>query len=117
MNFELTEEQQAIKTQARDLASRFDDAYWRRCDSGHEFPWEFYRAFAEAGWLGLAIPQEYGGAGLGLPEASLLWEGVAASGAAMKGASALNLTIFGRSPGCKHGTEDLRRRTLPGAGA
>src|SRR5262249_715974 len=86
MDFELTESQEAIRTQARALAARFDDGYWRRCDAAHEFPWEFYQAFAEAGWLGIAIPPEYGGAGLGITEASLLLEEVAASGAAMNGA-------------------------------
>ena len=82
MNFEPTEAQQQIRAQARALAGRFDDAYWRRCDSQHEFPWEFYQAFAAAGWLGIAIPEAYGGAGLGIDEASILLEEVSASGAA-----------------------------------
>ncbi|MBI2759875.1 MAG: acyl-CoA/acyl-ACP dehydrogenase [Chloroflexi bacterium] len=117
MDFELTEEQRAIREQARALAGKFDDVYWRRCDSEHTFPWEFYHAFAEAGWLGIAIPRELGGAGLGITEASLLLEEVAASGAAMNGATALHLTIFGLNPVVRHGTEDLRRRILPEAAA
>jgi acyl-CoA dehydrogenase len=117
MDFELTEAQQAIREQARALASKFDDAYWRRCDSEHRFPWEFYQAFAEAGWLGIAMPPEYGGAGLGITEASLLMEEVAASGAAMNGATALHLTIFGLNPVVRHGTEDLKQRVLPDAAA
>ena len=68
MDFELTEEQQQIRLQARALAGRFDDAYWRQCDKEHEFPWAYYQAFADAGWLGIAIPPEYGGAGLGITE-------------------------------------------------
>ena len=117
MDFELSEAQQAIREQARALAAKFDDAYWRRCDSEHQFPWEFYQAFADAGWLGIAIPTELGGAGLGISEAALLLEEVAASGAAMNGATSLHLTIFGLNPVVRHGTEELRRRILPEAAA
>lgn len=117
MDFELTEAQEAVRTQARALAARFGDDYWRRCDAEHAFPWEFYQAFAEAGWLGIAIPPEYGGAGLGITEASLLLEEVAASGAAMNGATALHLTIFGLNPVVRHGSADLKQRVLPEAAA
>ncbi len=117
MDFEPTEEQQQVRIQARALAARFDDAYWRRCDKEHEFPWGFYQAFADAGWLGIAIPTEFGGAGLGITEASILLEEVAASGAAMNGATALHLTIFGLNPVVKHGSEELRQRVLPEAAA
>jgi acyl-CoA dehydrogenase len=117
MDFELTEAQQAIREQARALATKFDDAYWRRCDAQHQFPWEFYQAFAEAGWLGIAIPPAYGGVGLGITEASLLLEEVAASGAAMNGATALHLTIFGLNPVVRHGSEELKQRILPDAAA
>jgi acyl-CoA dehydrogenase len=117
MDFAPTEEQEQIRLQARALAARFDDAYWRRCDKAHEFPWDFYQAFADAGWLGIAIPAEYGGAGLGISEASILLEEVAASGAAMNGATALHLTIFGLNPVVRHGTEELKQRILPEAAA
>jgi acyl-CoA dehydrogenase len=117
MDFALTDEQEQIRGQARALAARFGDEYWRRCDGEHRFPWEFYEAFAEAGWLGIAIPPEHGGAGLGITEASLLLEEVAASGAAMNGATALHLTIFGLNPVVRHGTDDLKRRVLPEAAA
>lgn len=117
MDFALTEAQEHIRREARSLASRFDDAYWRECDKEHRFPWEFYQAFAEAGWLGVAIPTEYGGVGLGITEASILLEEVAASGAAMNGATALHLTIFGLNPVVKHGSEELKQRTMPVAAA
>jgi acyl-CoA dehydrogenase len=97
----------------RELASRFDDDYWLERDRDHEFPWDFYNAVAEAGWLGIAIPREHGGAGLGLVEASILVGEIAASGAAMNGCSALHLTLFGMNPVVKHGTPELRRRVLP----
>ncbi len=117
MDFELTEAQQQIRVQARALAARFDDAYWRRCDKAHEFPWDFYQAFADGGWLGVAIPPEYGGAGLGITEASILLEEVSASGAAMNGATALHLTIFGLNPVVRHGSAELKQRILPEAAA
>jgi acyl-CoA dehydrogenase len=115
MDFELTPEQEALRQQVRELAARFDDAYWAERDERHEFPWEFYNAFAEGGWLGIAIPEAYGGSGLGILEASLLVEEIAASGAAMNGCSALHLTIFGLNVLVKHGSEDQRRATLPAA--
>ena len=117
VDFALTEAQEQIRREARALAARFDDAYWRECDKEHRFPWEFYQAFADAGWLGIAIPVEYGGAGLGITEASILLEEVAASGAAMNGATALHLTIFGLNPVVKHGSADLKERTMPAAAA
>src|SRR3990170_649056 len=115
MDFELTTEEQDIQSQARTLASKFDDQYWLNCDNEHAFPWEFYRAFAAGGWLGIAIPEEYGGAGLGITEASLVIQEITASGACMSGASAVHMNIFGLNPVVKHGTPELKQRTLPPA--
>ena len=66
MDFQLTDEQEEIRKQVRALCSRFPDEYWRERDESGEFPWEFYRAIADGGWLGITIPREYGGAGLGI---------------------------------------------------
>src|SRR5919205_1791430 len=115
MDFELTSEQEALRQQVRERAARFDDTYWATRDERHEFPWDFYNAFAAGGWLGIAIPEAYGGSGLGILEASLLLEEIAASGAAMNGCSALHLTIFGLNVLVKHGSEDQRRTILPAA--
>ena len=95
------------------MCADFDDDYWRRCDREHEFPWDFYRAMADGGWIGIAIPEAYGGGGRGITEASIVVEEVAASGAAMNGASAIHLSIFGMGPVVKHGSDELRRRVLP----
>ena len=95
MHFELSTDQQALRAGARELAGSFSDEYWSECDAQQRFPWEFYRAFAEGGWLGVAIPEQYGGGGLGVLEAALLLEEVAASGAGMNGCSTMHLTIFG----------------------
>lgn len=115
MDFQLTEEQVLLSTAVRELARAFDDEYWARCDDKHEFPWEFYDAFARAGWLGIAIPEEYGGGGQGIFEAALMLEEIASSGAGMNGCSTMHLTIFGLNTIVKHGSEELRREILPAA--
>lgn len=104
---------EAIRAGVRRVCADFDDDYWRRCDTDHEFPWDFYRAMADGGWIGIAIPEAYGGGGRGITEASIVVEEVAASGAAMNGASAIHLSIFGMGPVIKHGSDELRRRVLP----
>ena len=80
MSFELSEDQELIRKSVRELAARFDDQYWMEKDQRHEFPQEFYDAVAQGGWLGMTIPEEYGGHGLGITEATLLAEEVARSG-------------------------------------
>ena len=82
-------------------------------DENEEFPTEFYNAMAEGGWVGLAIPSEYGGGGAGISEASVLLEEIAASGAAMNGASAVHTSIFGMNPVIKHGSEEMKQKYLP----
>jgi len=115
MHFELTAEQQQLRAGARELARSFSDEYWAERDEKGEFPWEFYEAFAKSGWLGIAIPEQYGGGGLGILEASLLLEEIAASGAGMNGCSTMHLTIFGLNTIVKHGSEELRQEILPAA--
>ena len=113
MNFELNPAQEEIVRQVQALCQHFPDEYWREKDSSHEFPHEFHHAIAQAGYLGIAIPEQYGGSGLGITEAALLMREVAASGGAMNAASAIHLTIFGMSPVIHHGSEELKRRYLP----
>ena len=98
LNFTLSEDQETIRRAVAELAASFDEEYWLEKDAKHEFPWEFYKAFADAGWLGIAVPEAYGGSGLGILEASLLLEEVSASGAGMNGASSMHLSIFGMHP-------------------
>ncbi|MCZ6616732.1 MAG: acyl-CoA/acyl-ACP dehydrogenase [Gammaproteobacteria bacterium] len=113
MDFEITEEQQLIRDAVKKVCTGFPDEYWSKCDSEHRFPWDFYNAMAEGGWLGIAIPEAYGGSGRGITEASLVLEEVAASGAAMNGASGLHLSIFGMHPVVRHGTEEMKQTYLP----
>ncbi|MFJ2766439.1 acyl-CoA dehydrogenase family protein [Streptomyces sp. NPDC087300] len=115
MDFALSAEQEDIRRAVAALAARFPDSYWADHDERAAFPREFYDAFAEAGWLGMAIPEEYGGGGLGILEASLLLQEVAASGAGMNGCSTMHLTIFGLNTLVKHGSPELRGEILPRA--
>ncbi|HJQ59914.1 MAG TPA: acyl-CoA dehydrogenase family protein [Vineibacter sp.] len=113
MQFGLSEQQLAIRDSVTKLCARFDDAYWLKKDKEGGFPDDFYKAMAEAGWLGIAMPEEYGGAGLGITEAALLMQTVAGSGAGFSGASAIHLNIFGPNPIVVFGTEEQKRRILP----
>ncbi|PXW27723.1 acyl-CoA dehydrogenase family protein [Nocardia sp. 348MFTsu5.1] len=113
MNFDLTEDQELIRKSVAELAGRFDDQYWMEKDLAHEFPKEFYKAIADGGWLGMTMPEEYGGHGLGITEATLLLEAVSRSGGAMNAASSIHLSIFGMHPVVVHGSEELKARTLP----
>jgi acyl-CoA dehydrogenase len=115
LDFALNEDQQRLRNAVREIAAAYSDEYWAERDTKHEFPWEFYNTFAEGGWLGIAIPEEYGGGGLGVLEASLLLEEVAASGAGMNGCSTMHLTIFGLNTIVKHGSPRLREEVLPRA--
>lgn len=115
MNFELTEDQAFIKKAVAEQCRKFSDEYWAEHDHENKFPYEFYKEFADAGWLGIAIPEEYGGSGLGVFEASILLEEIAASGAGMNGCSTLHLTIFGLNTIVKHANEEVRKEILPRA--
>ena len=113
MDFELSEDQATIRRAVAELAAKFDDQYWMEKDAAHEFPTEFYKAFADGGWLGITTPEQYGGHGFGITEAALLLEEVSASGAGMNGASSMHLSIFGMHPVIVHGSEELKRQNLP----
>jgi len=113
MDFTPDPDEELIREAVGAVCARFDDAYWSERDARHEFPWEFYAAMAEGGWIGIAIPEAYGGGGRGIAEASVVLEEVAASGAAMNGCSAVHLSIFGMHPVVLHGSEEMRRRYLP----
>ena len=113
MEFSETDEHRLIRDSVRKVCADFPDEYWAEKDEAHEFPWEFYRAMAGGGWLGIAIPEAYGGSGRGLTEASIVLEEVAASGAAMNGCSALHLSIFGMHPVVRHGSEAMKQAYLP----
>ena len=113
MDFALTAEQQQIRDEVLKLCARFDDGYWLERDRTATFPDAFFAAMAEGNWLGIAMPEAYGGAGLGITEAAILMQAVAESGACMSGASAIHLNIFGLNPVVVYGTEAQKQRMLP----
>lgn len=113
MDFSLSEEQLAIQRAVQDTVARFDDDYWLQRDREGGFPEDFYRSMAEAGWLGIAMPTEHGGAGLGILEAALMMEAVSGSGAGLSGASAIHMNVFGLHPVVVHGSEAQKARWLP----
>ena len=113
MTFALTAEQLEIREAVARLCQRFGDDYWLQKDNEGGFPHEFHQAMAEAGWLGVAMPEEYGGSGLGITEAALVMQAVAQSGAGFSGASAVHMNIFGLHPIVVFGSDEQKRRFLP----
>ncbi|HEX2512373.1 MAG TPA: acyl-CoA dehydrogenase family protein [Xanthobacteraceae bacterium] len=113
MEFSFSAEQQAIGAAIEKICARFPDEYWLARDREGAFPHDFHRAFAEQGWLGIAIPQAYGGSGLGVTEAAVMMQTVAQSGAGLSGASSLHMNIFGLSPVVEFGTDEQKKRMLP----
>ncbi|OZF25684.1 acyl-CoA dehydrogenase [Rhodococcus sp. 14-2496-1d] len=113
MNFEISDDHKDIRQAVAALGRRFPDNYWMEKDQKHEFPTEFYEAFADGGWLGVCVPEEYGGMGMGITEASIILEEVAASGGAVSACTAVHGSIFGLEPVIKFGDENMKREVLP----
>lgn len=113
MDFSPNPLQEDIRSAVRDMMEPFDDQYWMEHDNSKEFPWDFYNAVAKAGWLGITIPEEYGGGGLGVTEAAIVEQEISASGGGMNACSAVHIGIFGFDPIIRHGSEELKKRFLP----
>jgi len=113
MNFDLTEQQVAIQDAIRKICDQFDDDYWLARDTQGDFPEDFVKAITDGGWLGIAMPEAYGGAGLGIADAAILAHTIARSGAGMSGASSVHLNLFGPNPIVVFGTEEQKARLLP----
>src|SRR5207302_7523456 len=113
MDFALTEQQEMIRKEVATLAGSFSLDYWLEKDRKHEYPWDFVKAFARAGWLGAIIPEAYGGSGLGVTEAAILLHEICAAGAGTSGASPIHFYMFPPMPVIKHGSEALKRKYLP----
>jgi len=113
MEFAFTEEQDQIRDAIRKICARFDDAYWLKKDKDGGFPSELHQALAKDGWLGVAMPEEYGGSGLGITEAAVMMQAIAESGAGFSGASAVHMNIFGLNPVVVFGNKSQKQRMLP----
>jgi len=110
---DLSEDQSSIRDSVARICAKYDDAFWARTDETGQFPEAFAADLAAGGWLGVAMPEAVGGAGLGLVEASIVMQTIAESGAGFSGASAVHLNIFGPMPIVKFGTAEQQRRFLP----
>ncbi|WP_028710062.1 acyl-CoA dehydrogenase family protein [Paracoccus pantotrophus] len=108
-----TEDLAAIRDGVAAVCSRFDDEYWSACDRDARFPEEFHRAMAEGGWLGVTMPEEYGGAGLGVTAAATVMHEVARGGGGMAAASSIHINMFGPHPIVVHGTDEQKSAWIP----
>jgi len=113
MDITLSADHRAIEENAGRVVARFGDDYWTEVDSTPRFPVEFHEAMADAGWLGIAMPVEFGGAGLGVTEAAILMHTVAKGGGGYAAASSIHLNIFGPHAIVVHGSDEQKRRILP----
>jgi acyl-CoA dehydrogenase len=106
------DDEREIRTSLRKVLSKYPDEYWMQHDADHEFPWDFYREMAAAGWIGICIPAQYGGGGAGVQEAALLLEEVTGNGGALNAGTTVQVALFGLEPVVKYGSEDQRERFL-----
>ena len=113
MDFAFSPEQERIREAIAKLCTRFGDDYWLKRDREGGFPADFHQALAQDGWLGIAMPEEYGGAGLGIAEAAVMMQAIAESGAGFSGASAVHMNIFGLNPVVVFGNQEQKSRMLP----
>lgn len=113
MDFSLSEDHRAIRDGVNAVVRRFDDEYWLARDEDGAFPREFHRAMAEAGWLGITMPTEYGGSGLGVTEACIMMHEIASHGGGMAAASCVHINLFGPHPIVVFGNDEQRQRWVP----
>ena len=113
MNFQLSREQESIRDAIEKICRGFDDKYWLERDKDGDFPEEFFQQLARDGWLGVCIPEQYGGSGLKVADAAIMMEAIARSGAGMSGASAVHINVFGLNPVVVFGNDAQKRRMLP----
>ena len=113
MDFQLSAEQEAIREAVQKICAGFGDDYWLRKDREGGFPEDFYQAIAAGGWLGICIPEAYGGAGLGVTEAAIMMRTISEAGGGMSAASAIHINVFGLNPVVVFGTDEQKKRMLP----
>jgi acyl-CoA dehydrogenase len=113
MDFSLTDEQESIRAAIGEICAQFGVEYWLQKDREGGFPHELHQALARDGWLGVCIPEQYGGSGLGITEAAIMMQAIAESGAGMSGASCVHINIFGLNPVVVFGSEEQKQRWLP----
>lgn len=113
IGIEVTDERRQIVDNVKRICERFDDEFWLEKENKHEFPHEFHAAMAEAGWLGITMPEEYGGANLGVTDAALLMQTIGNSAGAISACSTIHINLFGPHAMVKHGTKEQKDRMIP----
>jgi acyl-CoA dehydrogenase len=113
VHFALTADQEAIRYAIGKVCARFDDDYWLARDRDATFPLDFHAAFAQDGWLGICMPEQYGGSALGVTDAAIMMQAISESGAGQSGASAVHMNIFGLNPVVVFGSDEQKQRFLP----
>ena len=113
MNFAQNDDHEAIRKGVAAVVAKFGDEYWLERDDDGRFPTEFHRAMADGGWLGLTMPEEYGGAGLGVTEAMIMMHEVASHGGGMAAASTVHINLFGPHPIVVFGSDEQKKRWIP----
>jgi acyl-CoA dehydrogenase len=113
MDFAFTPEQCSIDEEVRRVCADFSDDYWTKCEEQSRFPHEFHAAMAKGGWLGITMPEELGGAGLGVLEAAIMMQAVTSSGGGYSAASTIHINLFGPHAIVVHGTVEQKKRWLP----
>lgn len=113
MSFELSDDHRAIVDGVDAVCRRFDVDYWRNCEEEVKFPFEFHKAMADGGWLGITMPEEQGGSGLGVTEAMLMMNTIAGSGGGMAAASCVHINLFGPHPIVVFGSQEQKQRWVP----
>src|SRR3954463_439932 len=113
MDFALSASQEQVRDAVARICARFDDGYWLKKDKEGGFPADFHKELADAGWLGICIPEAYGGSGLGVVEAAIMMRTIGGAGAGMPGASGIHMNVFGLNPVVVFGNEEQCKRMLP----
>ena len=117
MDFNLPETALAVQDGVRAIAGKYDHAYWSECEEAHRFPTEVFTDLGKGGWLGLNIPEEYGGGGQGLFEVAIANETLCASGGGAGSFFYVTTPGFGATTLVRHGTEEQKQAILPGIAA
>jgi len=107
-----SEEQMTVRDAILKICSNFDDDYWMEHDQTETYPHELHAALAKDGWIGIALPEDLGGAGLGISEATMMMQSIAESGAGLAGAQSIHANVYATQPVSKFATPEQRGRFL-----
>lgn len=108
-----SQEQLDVREAVAKICSKFPDEYWAGHDESGVYPHDLHVALAKDGWIGIALPEDLGGAGLGISEATMMLQTISQSGAGIAGAQSIHANVYATQPVAKFATEDQRMNMLP----